>query len=70
MFANLLDSNDAVKLEKISQPAGGCSVGYGGKKESLTLSRKTRSESRVGCRLVDKGCWWLRNEDTWLLADE
>ena len=37
MSANLLYSDEAVKLEKISQPAGGCSVGQSGEKESLTF---------------------------------
>ena len=57
MFAYLLYSNEVVKLEKIGQPAKGCSVGYGGEKESLILSKKTISRSRVDCGLVDRICW-------------
>ena len=63
MSANLLHSNEAVKLEKTSQPAGECSVGIGGEKEFLTLSWKTRSKSRVDCMLVDKATGDYRSED-------
>ena len=40
MSVNLLHSDEAVKLEKIGQPAGECSVGHGGEKEFLTLSKE------------------------------
>ena len=63
MFANLLHSDEAVKLEKIGQPAGECSIGHGGEKESLTLSWKTKSKSRVDCRLVDRATGDYRRED-------
>ena len=63
MYVNLLHSDEVVKLEKIGQPARECSVGYGGEKESLTLSRKTRSKSRVDCRLVDRATSDYRSED-------
>ena len=66
MSANLLHSDEAVKLEKIGQPAGECSVGHGGEKEFLTLSRKTRSKSRVDCRLVDRGTGDNRSEDAFV----
>ena len=69
MFANLLHSPEAVKLEKIGQPAGECSVGHGGEKEFLTLSKKTRSKSRVDCRLVDRATSDYRSEDA-CVADE
>ena len=36
-------SEEAVELEKLGQPAGGCSVGYGGEEESLALSRESKS---------------------------
>ena len=35
-------SEEAVKLEKIGQPAGGCSIGYGGEEDPFALSRETR----------------------------
>ena len=63
MSANLLYSNDVVKLEKIGQPAGECAVGHGGEKEFLTLSWKTISKSRVDCMLVDKATGDYRSED-------
>ena len=63
MSVNLLHSDEAVELEKIGQLAGECSVGDGGEKESLTLSKKTRSKSRVGCKLVDKATGDYRSED-------
>ena len=69
MFVNLLHSDEAVKLDKIGQPAGECSVGHGGEKEFLTLSRKTRSKSRVDCRLVDRATSDYRSEDA-CVADE
>ena len=63
MYANLLHSDEAVKLEKIGQPAGECSVGHGEEKESFTLSRKTRSKARVDYRLVDRATSDYRSED-------
>ena len=41
-----------MKLEKIGQLVGGCSIGYGGEKEFLILFWKTISRSRVDCKLV------------------
>ena len=64
MSANLLHSDEAMKLKKIGQPTGECSVGHGGEKESLTLSWKTRSKSRLDCRLVDRATSDYRSEDT------
>ena len=69
MFANLLHSDEAGKLEKIGQLAGECSIGHGGEKEFLTLSRKTRSKSSVDCRLVDRATSDYRSEDA-CVADE
>ena len=66
MFANLLHSKEAMKLEKIGQPTGECSAGHGGEKESLTLSKMTRSKSRVDCRLVDKATGDYRIEDAFV----
>ena len=66
MSANLLHSDEAVKLEKIGQPAREYSVGHGGEKESLTLSKKTKSKSRVGCRLVDRATGDYRSEDAFV----
>ena len=63
LIANLLHSNEAMKLEKIGQATRECSVGHGGEKESLTLSKKTRSKSRVDCRLVDKAAGDYKSED-------
>ena len=63
MSTNLLHFDEVVKLEKIGQPAGECSVGHGGEKESLTLSRKTRSKSRVDYRLLDRATSDYRSED-------
>ena len=51
-----------MKLKKIGQPVGGCYVGHGGEKESLTLCWKTRSRSRMDCRLVTNVDDY-RNED-------
>ena len=45
-------SNEAVKLDKIGQPARGCSIGHGGEKDSLKSCWKTRLRSRVDCKLV------------------
>ena len=64
---NLLYFDEAVKLEKIGQPAEGCSVGYGGGKKSLALCWKTRSKSRVDCKLVDRVVGDYRNADAFAL---
>ena len=66
MTVNLLHSDKAVKLEKFGQPAGECSIGHGGEKESLTLSRKTRSKSRMDSRLVDRATSDYRSEDAFV----
>ena len=55
-------SDEAVKMEKIGQLAGGCSIGHGGEKESLTLCWKTKTRSRVDCKLV-RAVDDYRNED-------
>ena len=52
-----------MKLEKIGQLAGWCSIEHGGEKESLTLCWKTRSGFRVDCRLV-RAINDDKNEDT------
>ena len=36
-------SEEAVKMERICQPAEGCFVGCGGEEESLAFSRETKS---------------------------
>ena len=46
MSTNLLNSDEAVKLEKMGQPARGCSVKHGGEKEPLTLSKESRSDAK------------------------
>ena len=51
-----------MKLEKIGQPTGGCSIGHGGEKEALTLCWKTRLRSKVDCRPV-RAVDDYRNED-------
>ena len=66
MSTNLLHSDEAVKLEKIGQPARECFVGHGGEKESLILSKKTRSKSRVDCRLFDRAASDYRSEDAFV----
>ena len=66
MSANLLYSDEVVKLEKIGQLAGECFVGHGGEKEPLALSWKTRSKSRVDCRLVDTATSDYRSGDAFV----
>ena len=61
MSANLLYSNDAMKWRRSIRQLEGA---------SFFMSWKIGSEYKVDCRLVDRGCWWLRNEDACLHADD
>ena len=54
MSANLLYSDDAVSWRRLVDQLEGA---------SFFMSRKTKSESRVDCTLVDRGVGDYRSED-------